>query len=140
MRPPFFSRPQRCRSGWSREMRDRMEEEEAEVPVDDGPFAYYARYREGGQHELVCRRPRSGGPEQIMLDGDALAEGLDFFELGDAVPSSDHSLLAWSLDDKGSELHTIKVRDLGTARIDPTLSRGPRERRSGRPTIRPSST
>ncbi|MGI3900559.1 MAG: S9 family peptidase [Janthinobacterium lividum] len=97
-----------------REMRDRMEEEEAEVPVDDGPFAYYARYREGGQHELVCRRPRSGGPEQIMLDGDALSEGLDFFELGDAVPSSDHSLLAWSVDDKGSELHTIKVRDLGT--------------------------
>ncbi len=101
------------------EMRDRMEEEEAEVPVADGPFAYYARYREGGQHELVCRRPRAGGAEQIMLDGDALATGLDFFELGDAVPSSDHSLLAWSVDEKGSELHTIKVRDLETGEDRP---------------------
>ncbi len=103
------------------EMRDRMEEEEAEVPVNDGPFAYYARYREGGQHELVCRTPRSGGPEQIMLDGDSLSEGLDFFELGDAVPSSDHALLAWSLDDKGSELHTIKVRNLETGEDLPDI-------------------
>ena len=105
-----------------REMRDRMEEEDADVPVPDGPFSYYSRYREGGQHELVCRVPRSGngGPEEIMLDGDALAEGLDFFELGDAAPSGDHSLLAWSVDDRGSELHTIKVRDLaaGTDRPD----------------------
>ncbi len=102
------------------EMRDRMEEEEAEVPVPDGPFSYYSRYREGGQHELVCRIPRGGGAEQVMLDGDALSEGLDFFELGDAAPSDDHALLAWSVDDKGSELHTIKVRDLasGEDRVD----------------------
>ena len=102
-----------------REMRGRLEEEEAEVPVPDGPFSYYSRYREGGQHELVCRKPREGGPEQVMLDGDALAAGLDFFELGDAAPSSDHSLLAWSVDDKGSELHTIKVRDLSTGEDRP---------------------
>ena len=103
------------------EMRGRMEEEEADVPVPDGPFSYYSRYREGGQHELVCRRPRQGGAEQIMLDGDALAEGLDFFELGDAVPSGDHALLAWSADDKGSELHAIKVRDLATGADRPDV-------------------
>ncbi|WP_237480011.1 S9 family peptidase [Lichenibacterium dinghuense] len=96
------------------EMQGRMDEEEAEVPVPDGPFSYYSRYREGGQHELVCRVPRDGGPEQVMLDGDALAEGLEFFEFGDAAPSDDHALLAWGYDDKGSELHTIKVRDLAT--------------------------
>ncbi len=101
------------------EMRDRMEEEEAEVPVPDGPFSYYSRYREGGQHELVCRTPREGGAEQVMLDGDALAEGLEFFEFGDAVPSDDHGLLAWGYDDKGSELHTIKVRDLATGEDRP---------------------
>ena len=101
------------------EMRDRMEEEEAEVPVPDGPFGYYSRYREGGQHELVCRVPRHGGAEELMLDGDALAEGREFFEFGDAAPSSDHALLAWSYDDKGSELHTIKVRNLATGEDRP---------------------
>ena len=101
------------------EMRDRMEEEEAEVPVPDGPFSYYSRYREGGQHELVCRVPRDGGAEQITLDGDALAEGHAFFEFGDAAPSNDHTLLAWGYDDKGSELHTIRVRDLAIGEDGP---------------------
>ncbi len=101
------------------EMRGRMEEEEADVPVPDGPFSYYSRYREGGQHELVCRIPRDGGPEQLLLDGDALAEGRDFFEIGDAQPSSGHDLLAWSADETGSELHTIRVRDLATGQDAP---------------------
>ena len=101
------------------EMRDRMEEEDAEVPVPDGPFSYYSRYREGGQHELLCRVPRNGGTEAIMLDGDALAEGLAFFEFADAAPSDDHGMLAWGFDDKGSELHTIKVRDLASGEDRP---------------------
>ena len=96
------------------EMRGRMEEEDADVPVPDGPFEYYSRYREDGQHELVCRIPRGGGPEAILLDGDTLAEGQDFFEIGGAAPSDDHALLAWGADLKGSELHVIRVRDLAT--------------------------
>ncbi len=94
------------------EMRGRMEEENADVPVPDGPFEYYARYREGGQHELICRQPRGGGGETILLDGDVLAAGRAFFELAAAVHSPDHSRLAWSADLKGSELHTIQVRRL----------------------------
>ncbi len=94
-----------------REMRGRIEEEDSDVPVADGPFNYYRRHREGGEHEIVCRRPRGGGAEAILLDGDALAEGKAFFELGDASPSPDHALLAWSVDERGSELHTIQVRD-----------------------------
>lgn len=97
-----------------REMRGRIEEEDSDVPVLHGPFAYYQRHREGGEHELMCRRPRGGGPETILLDGDAMAIGTTFFELGQAVPSPDHQLLAWSFDDRGSELHTIQVRDCGS--------------------------
>ena len=99
-----------------KEMRGRMEDEDADVPVPDGPFEYYTRFREDGQHELFCRIPRGGGPEAILLDGDALAKGLEFFELGDCEPSARHDLLAWTADDKGSELYTIKVRDVATGR------------------------
>ena len=94
------------------EMRGRMEEEDADVPVKDGPFAYYVRFREGGQHELVCRQPREGGPESVLLDGDAMGKGRPFFELGSAEPSPDHSLMAFGVDDKGSELFSIRVRRL----------------------------
>jgi oligopeptidase B len=98
-----------------REMRGRIKEDDSGVPSPDGPFDYYDRYREGGQHPIVCRRPRgSEAGEQVMLDGDALAAGRAFFDLGGATHSPDHRLLAWSYDDKGSEFFTLKVRDLAT--------------------------
>ena len=96
-----------------KEMRGRIKEDDADVPESDGPFDYYDRYREGGEHELVCRRPKNAGGEEILLDGDALAKGKAFFEIGGAEISPDHSRLAWSADERGSEYYTIRVRDLG---------------------------
>ncbi|MBV1702161.1 MAG: S9 family peptidase [Hyphomicrobiales bacterium] len=98
-----------------KEMRARILEEDSEPPTPDGAFDYFERTRQGGQHELLCRRPRGGGPETILLDGDALAKGKSFFELGDAMHSPDHRLLAWSSDDKGSELYTLRVQDMTRA-------------------------
>ena len=75
-------------------------------------FFIYRRYREEGEHELVCRRPASGGEESILLDGDFEAEGKAYFSLGKSLHSPDHRWLAWSCDDNGDELHTIRWRDL----------------------------
>jgi oligopeptidase B len=98
------------------EMRGRIKEDESSVPTRDGPFAYFSRYREGGQHPLACREPAGGGPEEIMLDGDLLAKDKAYFSLGGATHSPDHKLLAWSFDDKGSELYSVRVRELGSGR------------------------
>lgn len=96
------------------EMRGRIKEDDSSVPVNHGLFAYAIRHRAGGQHPLVVRRPRDGGDEQILLDGDALAAGRAFFQLGAWRVSPDHALLAWSADDKGSEFRSIRVRNLAT--------------------------
>ena len=97
------------------EMKGRIKEDDSTVPSPDGPHAYFTRYREGGQHPIVCRQPRSGGAEEVLLDGDALAAGKAYFQFGGAEHSSDHRLLAWSADDKGSEFYTLRVRDLTQA-------------------------
>lgn len=104
-----------------KEMRGRIKEDDSELPQPDGPFLYYSRYRRGGEHPLICRKPRASkagvpGREQIMLDADALSEGKDFFDLGDAEHSPDHRLLAWSADEAGSELYLIRVRDLASGK------------------------
>ncbi|MGE0603370.1 MAG: S9 family peptidase, partial [Xanthobacteraceae bacterium] len=39
------------------EMRGRIKEDDSSVPSRDGPFAYFSRYREGGQLPLACREP-----------------------------------------------------------------------------------
>ena len=106
------------------EMRGRIREDESGVPEPDGPYAYYTRHREGGQHPLVCRRSSNAAPppegdadptETILIDGDREGEGLPFFEIAAAVHADDHAQLAWSADTKGSELHTSRVRDLARA-------------------------
>jgi oligopeptidase B len=98
------------------EMRGRIKEDDAAVPEPDGPFAYYTRYRDGGQHSLVCRKPREGGAEQLLLDGDAESANHVFFDLHGAEHAPDHRLLAWAADTKGSELFTVRVRDLADGR------------------------
>ena len=95
-----------------REMRARLKEDDSEPPQVDGPYAYYSRYRQGGQHRVFCRRPREGGDEIVLIDGDARAKGAAFFHLASAAHSPDHAEFAWSADDLGSEILTIRVRDV----------------------------
>jgi oligopeptidase B len=94
------------------EMRGRIKEDDSSVPVPHGPFAYATRYLEGAQYPRLVRTLRDGGLEEVILDVERLAEGKPYFHLGGAAHSPDHKLLAWSVDDKGSEFHTIRVKDL----------------------------
>ena len=94
------------------EMKGRIKQDDATVPAPDGPYAYFSRYREGGQHQVICRRPGAGDAEEVLLDGDALAAGKAFFDLDATAHSPDHRLLAWTCDEVGSELYVARVRDL----------------------------
>ncbi len=97
------------------EMRGRIKEDDSSVPANDGPYAYFRRYREGGQHEQFGRLPRQTSLQQvgegnIVLDGDALAQGETYFKFGGSRHAPDHRLHAWSADLKGSEYFTVRVR------------------------------
>lgn len=94
------------------EMRARILEDDSSVPLPDGPYAYASRYLTGAQHPRLVRTLRDGGPEELLLDADELARGKAYFSLGGASHSPDHKLLAYSVDDTGSEFHVIRIRDL----------------------------
>jgi oligopeptidase B len=96
------------------EMRGRIKEDDSTVPARDGPFAYFVRYREGGQHPLLCRCRADGSADELLIDGDLLAKGHAYFQLGGGIHSPDHRRFAWSADDAGSEYFKIRVRDLAT--------------------------
>ena len=109
-----------------REMKGRIKEDDSGVPSPDGPWAYFFRYEKGSEHPRLVREPRSGGPEQTLLDGDAMAKDLAYWQLENSAHSPDHKLLAYTVDDTGSEYCTIRVRDLatGTDRPDAIGSAG----------------
>jgi oligopeptidase B len=94
------------------EMKGRIKEDDSSVPAPDGCYAYFSRFREGGQHPVICRMPRDGGAAEVLLDGDARGAGKAYFQLGASAHSRDHRRLAWTCDEAGSELYVARVRDL----------------------------
>ena len=97
------------------ELKGRIKEDDSSVPAPDGPYDYYSSYVKGGQHPRYCRKPRGkDGPEELLLDGNALAKGREYFRFGGVDLSYDHKLIAWSFDGNGSEFYEMRVKDAAT--------------------------
>ena len=104
------------------ESRSRTQETDLSVPTRKGGFWYYTRTEEGKQYGIQCRvavQPGQTDPpttdtdgEEVLLDGNALAEGRKFLALGTFDVSPDGNWLAYSTDFDGDERFTLKVKDL----------------------------
>ncbi|APE37969.1 oligopeptidase B [Nocardia mangyaensis] len=57
--------------------------------------------------------------EEVLLDSNVLAKGLDFFALGAFSLSHDGNLLAYSVDSTGDERYTLRIKDLRTGDLLP---------------------
>jgi oligopeptidase B len=111
------------------EISDRTLQTDLSVPVRRGGFWYYSRTIEGQQYALHCRvkvvgdePPATDGGiagEEVMLDGNEVAGDSEFFSLGTVDVSPDGRLLAYSVDVKGDERFTLRVKDLGTGDLLP---------------------
>ncbi len=102
-----------------REMRARIKEADKSVPQKDGDWLYWIEFEEGAEYKKWWRRPVTGGADQLILDEVALAEGKEYFRLGALSVSQDGRLLAWSVDDNGSERFTARIKDLETGEVLP---------------------
>ena len=96
------------------EMKGRVQEDESSVPQKDGDWEYWVKFEPGKQYRLHYRRPAGGGAESLILDENALAAGKEYFQLNELSISPDGRLMAYALDDTGSERFTIRVRNLET--------------------------
>jgi len=100
-----------------REVVGRVQETDYSAPVFFKGWWSYTRTVEGLDYEIYCRRRGSmEAPEEVILDANELAKGLEYFELGYVERSPDENVLAYAVDVNGSELHELRFRDLGTGR------------------------
>ncbi len=99
------------------EMRGRIKEDDASVPQRDGDSEYWSEFETGGQYRKYYRRPVAGGDAQLILDVPTLAEGLEYFSLGDLSVSEDGRYLAYSTDTTGGEFYTGFIKDLQTGEL-----------------------
>jgi oligopeptidase B len=113
------------------EIKARTQESDLSVPVRKGGWWHYARTVEGEQYAVHCRRAvrpgeilppisADGRPldgEEVLLDGNEVAAGHDFFSLGAFRNSPDQRWLAYSTDFSGNERFTIRIKDLATGQL-----------------------
>jgi oligopeptidase B len=115
------------------EIKKRTQETDLSVPTRKGGYWYYTRTVEGQQYGIHCRRAvrpgemdppitEDGRPlegEEVLLDGNALAEGHEFFALGTFDVSPDGLRLAYSVDFAGDERFTLHIKDLASGDLLP---------------------
>jgi oligopeptidase B len=101
-----------------KEMRARIKEADKSVPQKDGAYLYWIEFEEGAEYKKWWRRSVSakddGTADELILDEPALATGKEYFRLGAISTSNDGRLLAYSVDDNGSERFTVRIKDLFT--------------------------
>lgn len=102
------------------EMLGRIKQTDSSVPVKRDDYFYYTRTEQGKQYSFYCRKRGSlDGPEELLLDANALAENRKYCRVGNFSVSPNHRLLAYSVDFEGDEKYTIRVKDLETGTLLP---------------------
>jgi oligopeptidase B len=105
------------------ELKGRVKQDDASVPVPDGAFEYWWQFKPGDQYRTWMRRPRGGGAEQLVLSEPELAKGLSYFRLGAQAVSPDGKLVAFATDSDGSERFTIRIRDIASGKDIETVTK-----------------
>jgi oligopeptidase B len=98
------------------DIKRRVQETDTAAPVPHGEW-FYVTSTIAGQSYPVHRRGRSAATAsaQVVLDQNAEAAGLEFFDLGCFELSPDHRFVAWSADVHGDEHYTLRVREIDSA-------------------------
>lgn len=114
-----------------KEIKNRTQETDLTVPIRNAGYWYYLRTEAGQQYAIHCRRAvregevdppdtGDGAPlagEEVLLDGNELAAGKEFFAIGTFDVSPDGRWLAYSVDFAGDERFTLRVKDLTTGEV-----------------------
>ncbi len=102
------------------EIVSRIKQDDSSVPYRKRGYWYYSRYEAGQEYPVYARRRGTlDGPEEVMLDGNALAKGRDFYQIGALEVSPDDRYVAWAEDTIGRRQYTLRIRDLQTGEILP---------------------
>jgi oligopeptidase B len=97
------------------EIKSRVQEDDSSYPVLHRGWWYTSRTETGKSYAIHSRgrTPDTAG-EVLLLDENVDAASSDYFSLSAFDISNSGYLLAWSSDTDGSEMYTLRIRDLTT--------------------------
>jgi oligopeptidase B len=98
----------------------RIKQDDSTVPAKHKHYFYYTRFEEGKEYPIYARKHGSeSAPEEIMLDGNALAAGHGFFQIAAEEISPNENLIAYAADTVGRRQFSVRIKDLSTGQTLP---------------------
>ena len=100
------------------EIVERIPKDDETVPYLENGYFYYSRYEEEKEYAIYCRKKGSlDAKEQIILDGNELSKGYDYFSVGSRSVSPNNEWLAYGLDTLSRRFYTIYFKNLVTGEV-----------------------
>jgi oligopeptidase B len=96
----------------------RIKQTDMSVPYRDNGYYYYTRFEEGKEYPVYCRKKGSlDASEEVMLNGNEMAEGQPFFSLLGLEVSPDNTLLAYAMDTVSRRLYVQRFKNLASGAV-----------------------
>ena len=104
------------------EMRNRIKEDDQSVPFFFNGYFYSTKYNKGAEHPIHTRRlALESNNEEVLLDGNIMAKGFDYFDLGGFEISKDNKIIAYSYDTLSRRMYDIQFKNLVTGVLYPEI-------------------
>lgn len=102
------------------EMKSRIKEDDTSVPYKRNGYWYITRFETGKEYPIYSRKKGElEADEEVMFDGNVLAEGHEFFRLTGISVSPDNTMAAFGRDTVSRRQYYIKIKNLVTGEIYP---------------------
>ncbi|HEX5756121.1 MAG TPA: S9 family peptidase [Arenimonas sp.] len=103
----------------------RIKQDDSSVPARYKDYWYYTRFEEGKEYPIHARRKGSmESPEEVMFDLNAMAQGQNFYQIGNWEVSPNQQLAAFAEDTVGRRQYVIRIKNLTTGEILPDVISG----------------
>ncbi|MEE4216845.1 MAG: S9 family peptidase [Xanthomonadales bacterium] len=104
------------------EMVGRLDPDDSSVPYEKDGWWYYYRYEPGKDYAIYARRKGTmDADEEVLLDGNQRAEGLEYYNLGNLEMSDDHRYAAIAEDTLSRRIHEIRILDTQSGEFLPEV-------------------
>ncbi len=94
------------------EFKGRTDDQETSVPAVRNGYEYSWYYEQGKEYKTHSRKNLKTGKQSVFLDVNKLAEGHEYFVVGDWDISADNRYLVYSYDTAGDERYKARIVDL----------------------------
>lgn len=102
------------------ELVGRIKQDDSSVPYRLRGYWYYRSFDGENEYPIYARKRGSlEAEEEILIDGNQLAQGHDYFSIGSYEISTDNSILGYSSDTVSRRIYTIQFKDLNSGEMLP---------------------